>query len=397
MKPSPYDRNIPLVFAMNALWMFLVLMPVIVPFYQDLGLDMRAIYTLQAAFGAALFVLEVPSGYAADLFGRKATLMLATLFHGLGFAIFAFAHGFPALLAGEIVLAIAVSLFSGTDVSMIYDSMAASGSTKAPIKMIGRKVFYQQLGETAGGLVGGWLVLWSLRLPVTVQAFVAWLPVLAVLAMVEPPRERMKRTAHRENLAYIRKSLFGHSALLSLVILNTVSFATATLIAVWAFQKYWQTIGIGIAWFGYLWALSNLIVAITARYAHKLEKALGSAAAVSFMALLPVVGYLGMAWTDAAWGALFCTTFQLSRGVNAVVMRDALNRRVNADMRATANSVVSLGVRAAFLVGGPLAGWGMDRLGTAPVFTVAGAVFAAAFLFLTVPFLKLRREFAPIP
>ncbi|PCI39052.1 MAG: hypothetical protein COB53_03840 [Elusimicrobia bacterium] len=397
MADSRYERNVFWVFLMNAAWMFMVLMPVIVPFFHSRGLDMAGVYTLQAAFGAALFFLEVPSGYAADLFGRKITLLLASLFHGLGFTIFIFAEGFWMLMIAEIVLAIAVSLFSGTDVAMIYDSLAASGSKKAPIKLLGRKVFYQQLGETAGGLVGGWLVLVSLELPVLAQAVVGWLPILAVLPMVEPPRKQMETSTHKENIAYIARSMFGHSTLLTLVILNTIAFGTATLIAVWAFQAYWQGLGIGLAWFGYLWALSNLIVAVTARYAHKLEKALGSSFVIALMAIFPVVGYLGMAWTDAVWGAAFCAAFQFSRGLNAVIMRDALNRRVNADMRATANSVVSLGVRAVFLIAGPLAGWGMDRFGTAPVFTAAAAFFGCAFLLLTLPFLKRRGEFAPIP
>jgi len=392
-----YLRNIPLVFALNAVWMFMVLMPIIVPFFESRGLDMAGIYTLQAMFGAALLVLEVPSGYAADLFGRKRTLMLASLFHGLGFTIFVFAHSFYTLLAAELVLAFAVSLFSGTDVSLIYDSLAAAGSKKAPIKLMGRKVFYQQVGETLGGLAGGWLVLASLEVPVMTQAFAAWLPVLVVFWLREPPRELMDKTKHRENIAYIWRSMFKHSPLLTLVILNMVSAGSATLIAVWAFQKYWQSLGIALAWFGYLWAVSNITVAITARYAHKIEKAVGSAAAVTLMAILPVAGYLGMAWTEAAWGALFCVAFQASRGINSVIMRDALNRRVSSDMRATANSVASLGVRIVFMVAGPVTGWLIDTRGTGHAFLWLGAAFAAAFFLLTIPLLRQRANYDPIP
>ncbi|MFC1679575.1 MFS transporter [Elusimicrobiota bacterium] len=392
-----YLRNIPLVFTLNAIWMFMVLMPVIVPFFQSRGLDMAGIYTLQAAFGATLLLLEVPSGYVSDLFGRKRTLFLSSLCHGLGFTLFVFAEGFYSLLVAELVLAVAVSLYSGTDISLIYDSLSAAGSKKAPIKLMGLKVFYGQVGETLGGLVGGWLVLASLEAPVIAQAVVAWLPALVVLGLREPPRPLMDKTKHRENAAYIWRSLFRKSPLLTLVILNMVSWGSATLIAVWAFQKYWQSLGIALAWFGYLWAVSNLTVAVVARYAHKIEKALGSAVAVALMALLPVAGYLGMAWTDAVWGALFCVVFQASRGLNAVIMRDALNRRVSSDMRATANSVMSLGVRIVFLVAGPLTGLLIDRRGTGYAFAWLGAAFALAFVLLTIPLLRQRAQYDPLP
>lgn len=393
-----YERNIPLVFALNGLWMFMVLLPVIVPFFQSRGLSMAGVYSLQAVFGAALLVLEVPSGYASDLFGRKRSLVLASIFHGIGFTLFVRAHGFAELVVGELFLALGLSLHSGTDVSLVYDSLAAAGSKKAPIKLLGRNIFYQQVGETLGGLVGGWLVLSALDAPVRAQAVVAWLPLLPALALREPPRARLlDPRSHRENAAYVWRSLFGRTPLLTLIVLNSIAYGVATLIAVWAVQKYWQVLGIPLSYFGYLWAAANLATALTARYAHKIEKRLGSAATVALMALLPVAGYFGMALTAAAWGALFCIFFQVSRGINAVVLRDALNRRISSDMRATANSVTSLGVRALFVAFGPLVGACLDARGPAPVFHALGWAYVAVFALLAVPLLRQRRNYEPVP
>lgn len=388
-----YERNIKLIYGLNSLWAFMVIMPIIVPFFQSRGLSMSEIFQLQALFGLALFIFEVPSGYFSDLVGRKTTLLFAGLFHGLGYTSFLVAHDFYSLAAAELVLALAASLFSGTDVSIIYDSQAALNSQKASIKLVGRKVFYLQMGETLGGLVGGFLLLISFEAPIWFQALVAWFPILLIVPLKEPPRIRMDRRRHRENVLYVYTSLFKHSRLLNLILLTGMSYGAATLIAVWGFQKYWQQLEIPLIYFGYLWAFSNLTVAVMARYAHKLEVKIGSSLTVIFMTLLPVVGYLGIGWSASVWGLCFCLCFQLSRGINAVVLKDALNRRVSSDLRATANSVSSLGVRGLFILIGPMVGAMMDHEGVSRAFTWLGFFYLVLFFMLVLPLLHQRKFF----
>ena len=53
-------------------------------------------------------------------------------------------------------------------------------------------------------------------------------------------------------------------------------------------------------------------------------------------------------------GYLASMTFFVSRGFGLVVLRDALNRRIPGEYRATANSLTSFGFRGAFMVTGPL-------------------------------------------
>lgn len=46
---------------------FLVLMPVIVVFFQSRGLSVQEIMMLQAIFSIVIVVCEVPSGYLSDV------------------------------------------------------------------------------------------------------------------------------------------------------------------------------------------------------------------------------------------------------------------------------------------------------------------------------------------
>ncbi len=107
------------IYIFSFFWMFLVIMPVIVPFFLNLGLSMRQVFQLQAIFGIAVVALEVPSGYLCDLFGRKKALIFGSFISGLGFSYLVFVETFWQLVIFEVVIALALSFVSGADVSLL--------------------------------------------------------------------------------------------------------------------------------------------------------------------------------------------------------------------------------------------------------------------------------------
>ena len=81
-------------------------MPIIVLFYQENGLSLRDVLTLQAIYSIAIIVLEIPSGYLADVWGRKNTIILGAILGTLGFAVYSFSYGFLGFLIAELILGI---------------------------------------------------------------------------------------------------------------------------------------------------------------------------------------------------------------------------------------------------------------------------------------------------
>ena len=215
-----YKANIPKILALNFFWSAFVIMPVIVPFFESKGLNMEQIFQLQSIFAFVTLTLELPSGYISDILTRKKALMLSCALQGLGFSLFIVSDNFLHLVIAEVILAVSLSLFSGTDVSILYDSLLSTDNKQAPIKFVGRQVFYSQIGEAVSGLLGGWLIWISMDTVVWAQAIVAWMPLLIVASLEEPPRKKMNKRKHKENFIYVYKSLFQHSRLLTLVILN---------------------------------------------------------------------------------------------------------------------------------------------------------------------------------
>ena len=70
------NRSFQKIFLLELGWMFMVIIPVIVPFFEGHGMDMEQIFILQAIFGISVVILEVPSGYVADIIGRKNSLII---------------------------------------------------------------------------------------------------------------------------------------------------------------------------------------------------------------------------------------------------------------------------------------------------------------------------------
>ena len=119
---------------------FLVIMPVAVPFFQSKGLSMQEVFSLQALFALVVLLAEVPSGYVADLFGRKRTLVVGAAFCGLGHTLLLGADGFWTLALFEISLGIGSSLISGADIALLYDTEAALGrGEREQRQVVGRR------------------------------------------------------------------------------------------------------------------------------------------------------------------------------------------------------------------------------------------------------------------
>lgn len=381
--------NVPRVLWLNASYMFLIIMPVVVPFFRSHGLTLSQVYELQAIFAAATLLLELPSGYFADLIGRRRALVLACIAKGTAFSVLAVADGYSDFVVFELVAAISISLFSGSDIALIYESYErVPHEPGEPSRALGRKLLYSQTGETVAALLGGALVLVSLQVPVWANAIVAWAPLPIALSLVEPPGNKMT-LRHAENLRILWRSLFRSGSFVWLLVANQVVFGTGTFLAVWAYQPYWGELGITLGVFGALWALSNGVVAATGGLAHRVEGVIGFRGVAIAVAATVVVGYFGMFGAAASgWIALGVAAgllLSVSRGLSAVVLRDAMNVRVPGEMRATANSVVSLGQRLGFALSGPLVGAAMDANGVAVTFEPLGWGFAVVAVVFAIP------------
>lgn len=385
-------RNVRLTLTLSFFQVFMVLMPVIVLFFERRGLSMPEILLLQAWFAMLVLALEVPSGYLADLLGRKRTLVVGTFFGAVGHSVLIFAEGFWQLAVFEACLAVGFSLISGADLAFLYDTEAAlRDPSDHRRKAVGRLFATRSLSEALAAVVCSVLLLWSMEAAVYAQAAFAWVAFSLTFALVEPPRERLQERGHGQNLALALRRLLASGPILRLTVLALSIWPLTTMFAVWLLQKHWQGQGIEVIHFGYLWGALTLVAAAAGKYALQLEERLGSTAMLLAIGVGPALGYFGLGYFGAVGGVLVSATFFACRGFGIVILRQALNKRVGSELRATANSFASLGFRGSFALTAPLVGAALGAWGMPTAFALLGIASVVICVALIVPLVAAAR------
>jgi len=381
------ERNLSRTLVLGFFQVFLVFMPVAVPFFQSRGLSMQEVFSLQALFGLVVLVTEVPSGYLADLLGRRRTLVIGSVFAGIGHSLLAVADGFWGLACFEIALGISMSLISGADLALLYDSEAALERGEAQQRqVVGRLYAARTASEAVAALVcSGVLLLATMNELILLQALVGWLPLFFALGLTEPPVERLPAINHWANLQRICGHMVNHSRVLRLTLLALSIWSLTTFYAVWLLQKLWEQQAIPLAAFGVLWAALCLLAAAAGRYATQAERRLGTTGLLVLIGLAPALGYVGLDLFGTVGAFVAATTFFVARGFGLVVLRDALNSRVPGEFRATANSLASFGFRGAFVLTGPWVGHLLDVEGMSTVLQLLAVMTLLIFLALLLP------------
>lgn len=376
--------------AFGAAWMGVVVMPVYVPFLTGRGLSVSGVLSLQAVYGVAVMLFEIPTGYCCDVIGRRRTLLIGATLNLLGLAAFAAVHGFARYAAVELLLAAGWSLVSGADIALIYDLLDWEGAEReARRQALSNYVLAQVLGEAAAALLGGAVAGWSLGAVGWVTAAEAVLPLLIAASL---PRGggagRSGVTPADIPRAAVAIWRDGTQALL---FANLVVWGLSTFIAVWLLQPYWREQGVALRWFGLLWAATLVTVGVASRAAPMLTRRIGQRGALLLVCGLPIAAYGGMAGLGGAAGIGCGLLFYVSRGVSAVTLREAFNHQVPSRLRATVNSMSSGCFRLGYAACGPLIGLVMDRTGLDRALALLAGCFVVAFALLGVPLLRRLR------
>lgn len=152
------------------------------------GLHLAQIGLLEGIYHATSIVCEIPSGAAADLWGRKRCMILSNLCIAVSCVIMLFSKSFGWFAVSFAVQALGNNLNSGSEEALVYDSMKCLGQEEHYMGVYGRLNVLIEVAQGLATVAGGVLAEFSYFWCYAACVVIAVLALLPILWMAEPPQ-----------------------------------------------------------------------------------------------------------------------------------------------------------------------------------------------------------------
>ena len=364
----------------------LFFIPILVPFLKDFGFSMNQILLAEAAYSLTLVFLEVPSGYFADRYGRKTSIIIGSIFNVIGFTLYATFQNFWQFVLANIVIGIGIAFVSGADSALLYESLEQIKQTKLFKKAQGTNFAFGRLSSIVSTLLGGWLVTVSPRLPF----YLTIVPIGLILLISLTLKETKIHHEIHEVWPHF-KEIVKDSLVINKKLRNFLFFTSVTGFFTLGFflnQDYMSFIGLPLVYFGLVVAAMSFSSGFFAKYATQIEARAGKGLSLMAMPILTAFAWLGMAIFTDFWILPLLLVSSAMWGFSTPIFADFIYDIVSKDRRATVMSIMSLMRRLAFALFAPIAGYFAD------VFSIREALLLSATILLAlsvISLLSLRR------
>jgi MFS family permease len=369
-----------------AKWFNLV-MPIVVLFYQDNGLSMSQIFLLKSIYSIAMVVTELPSGYMADVWGCRRTILFGAVLGTIGIVIYSLSFDFASFAMAEIILGVGFSFVSGADSAMLYDSLKSENRENEYIKFEGRITSAGNFAEALAGVAGGLLATISLRTPYYFQIFIAAIAIPAAFFLKEPQHIQERIHLKMKEILGIVKLTYLQPEMRSAILISSFTGA-ATLTYAWFVQPYFEKAGVPVSVFGILWTMLNLSAGVFSMYSYRFERWLGRKNSLLLIVILLSLGFVLTSIEISLAGIAILFGFYMIRGIATPVLKDYINQYTDSKVRATILSVRNFEIRIIFAAIGPVLGYLTDTFSLQTALLVAGISYFVAAMLSILPLLK---------
>jgi len=358
-----------------ALYSLMFFTPIMVLFFQENGLSLTQIMVLQAISALLFVLLEVPSGYFADMFGRKKALLVTAIFSVLTMVSFALSSNFYHFLFASILWAIAGVFISGADSALLYDTLIDLKKENLYKKIWGENCFYYYMGISVASIIGG--IIGSINYRYTYYAVIPFMLLLIPLSLSFQEPKRHKPVFEKEHLynlfRVMKKTVQGNKQMKWLLIYAAV-IAGFVQVAYFLSQPYFELSGLKIVHFGLVFAGFNVVIAISSVYSHRLEEILGKKYSLISLFVLIGTSFLLMSNFIYFFSFTFALLIQFVKGFSQIVISDYVHQLTASNIRATILSFKSLIESLFVAVISPLIGWVADIYSLQQALSLSGII-----------------------
>ncbi len=372
--PAAISRNIPLLYLIKVSKWFMLYIPAVKLFYVENGLDDNDLFVLHAFYSFIIFLAEIPSGYFADVLGRKVTILTGLLLGAAGFATYSYSGGFTGFLIAEIALGLGQSLISGADSALLYDSLLQNNRVDKYMKEEGRITAAGNASEALAGILFTILAFQSMRHYYSIQTLISLAGLGAAVFLIEPSIHGKKQEPGFRDIWLTVKNSLLHAKQLSRYLLFSSLIGFASLSMAWFSQIFLYEAGVKQANFGVYWTVLNAAVFLGSLSAYRISRWLTIKGSLIYILLFLSLGFMVASRFVTIYGIGILLIFKFVRGSAHPILKDRINALTTSNVRATVLSVRSLLIRILFAALAPLLGWYTESVSLGAALMLSGFI-----------------------
>jgi MFS family permease len=358
-----------------------------VTFLTSRGLNLLEVNMVNFFFFTTLFIMEIPTGAFADVFGRKKSVILSDVLLGLGTLIYAQSNTFFDFAIAEIVSAFGATFATGAFQAWVVDSMKHRGFEGNFGKIFSTSAKIRTLACVVGAVIGSYAADYNDRLPWIVSGVSHGLTaILAIFLMKEEYFTPVKfsfsngwnsiKETVRTSFAYAR-----HNKVVRFVLVIGI----INICSVQPINMYWQPyfkeyLGSQKA-LGILWAAMMFGVFLGQHYAMLLFKLIKNEKRC--LVVCQVAAGLGMIITVLVPFPIGLVTFflhEIPRGMCWPIKDMFLHDNIPSKERATITSFESISPHVGGMIGLLGSGIVANQFGIMPTWIVSGVILIVGTL-----------------
>lgn len=192
-------------------------------YLEKKGFSLFQIGILLSIFVAAKIVLEIPTGFIADYFGNKASLVTALLLHILALIVMISFTSFSAMVISFIFLALAYTMTTGCYDTILID-LTEKDSNISLIDINSKNRFIEYTFFGIASLISGYIYLKSI--PYIFGLNIALLSIATIIIFSIPYKKKAKPSNLHTSINTIIQHLFQNNILFYFVLIEaTINFA----------------------------------------------------------------------------------------------------------------------------------------------------------------------------
>lgn len=353
-----------LIFFFSNLYFYL---PILTLFYQQRGLTIFQINSLQGILIGTIFFTNIPTGIFADKYGRRITMIIALSLQLLGEILFLFAYGYLAFVFICIIAGLGFSFMNGTVSALIYETLKKKQRENEMQKAVGIKVSFEKAAGIIAPLVASLYITsfamskFNLLVILTILFVAISLFISFFLEETVQTQEVSKKTSSLSIVKEGLKLLKENSNLKRIILLSVFAYPLMAYLFI-LYQPYFVKAQVPSYLFGIILAVSSLVSLLSSRYAYKLEQKFGVEKTILCVTLLPGLIYLLMSFVYHSIFSpiLFCLIY-FPIGMYEPLFSDYQNRQIESVNRATVLSMISMFSSLYIVIIGLVIGFIADR------------------------------------